>query len=116
MNLKSFPQNGVIVKRTLNHASENSGNVDYEGYLDGLVVANPFPSFQATTQLLGFIESVVFGFLLVFGILAIFVFVKLRGKYKCPKCGKSYCWYKKVPETCRRCGTKLDIPQINLPK
>jgi uncharacterized protein (DUF983 family) len=50
------------------------------------------------------------------GILFIFFIAKLRGKYRCPKCGMTYCWHKKVPETCKRCGTKLGIPQINLPK
>jgi hypothetical protein len=120
MDLQNFQNDGVVVKRTTNAQAQTPTNVDYEGYLDGIYVSpvSPFsvPSFSGALWVLGIIEYTLLGFALVMGILFIFFIAKLRGKYRCPKCGMTYCWHKKVPETCKRCGTKLGIPQINLPK
>jgi predicted RNA-binding Zn-ribbon protein involved in translation (DUF1610 family) len=116
MNSENLQKNGVVVTRTINHPTQT--NADNEGYYEemSMIPVISTPSFDGLIGVLGFVEYITLGFILCFGILSILAMVKARGKYKCPNCGKSYCWYKRIPESCRRCGTKLGIPRFNLPK
>ena len=106
MTKHNIPSKNVVVTRPI---IQHKTPVYYEDdVLTSIYFIPRLPfSIPNTQWFLGVIEFIIISCAIFVGITVILLFKHSQSKYKCPKCGESFCFDNTTPTNCKKCGHPL---------